>query len=74
MKSLNDSLRDEFEEILNKEQYKIIIAEKKLDVGILKKAFETLLKHKSDADAIDKSKTEFENYLINTIKINKHDN
>lgn len=74
MKSLNDSLRDEFEEILNKEEYKIIIAEKGLNVSILKKAFDILLRHKSDADAIDKSKTEFENYLINTIKINKHDN
>lgn len=74
MKSLNDSLREEFEEILKKEDYKIIIAEKRLDLVILKKAFDTLLKHKTNADAIDKSKTEFENYLINTIKINKNDN
>jgi hypothetical protein len=74
MKSLNDSLRDEFEEFLNKEDYKAIIAEKRLNVVILKKAFDILLKHKSDSDATDKSKTEFENYLINTIKINKYDN
>jgi hypothetical protein len=74
MKSLNDSLREEFDEILDKEEYKKIIEDKKLDLTVLKKAFDTLLKYKSDAEAIDKSKTEFENYLINYFKIQKNDN
>jgi hypothetical protein len=74
MKSLNDSLRDEFVEILNKDEYKKMILDGGLDINILKKAFDTLLKYKSDSDAIDKSKTEFENYLINYFKIQKNDN
>lgn len=51
-----------------------MIEDKKLDLIVLKKAFEILLKYKSDAEAIDKSKTEFENYLINYFKIQKNDN
>jgi hypothetical protein len=73
MKSLNDALREEFNEILEKEEYKNIIEAKDLDINILKKAFEVLLKNKSDSDAIDKSKTEFENYLINHIKTKRND-
>lgn len=74
MKSLNDSLRDEFNEILQKEQYKDIIEQNNLDSDILKKAFDTLLRYKSDADMVDKSKTEFENFLINLFKSQKNDN
>jgi hypothetical protein len=74
MKSLNDSLREEFEEILNKDNYKEVIEEKKLELVVLKKAFDTLLKYKTDSDAIEKSRTEFETYLINHIKTNKNDN
>lgn len=48
MKSLNDSLREEFDEILDKEEYKKIIKDKNLDLTVLKKAFDTLLKYKSD--------------------------
>jgi hypothetical protein len=74
MKSLNDSLREEFNQILDKEVNKKIIKDKNLDLTVLRKAFDTLLKYKSDAEAIDKSKTEFENYLINYFKIQKNDN
>jgi hypothetical protein len=74
MKTLNDSLREEFNEILDTDKYKKIIEIKNLDINILKRAFETLLKYKSDADAIDKSKTEFENFLINHLKTLKNDN
>ena len=73
MKSLNDSLRDEFNDILQREEYKKIIGEKNLDLNVLKKAFDTLLKYKSDTDMIDKSKTEFENFLINYFKAQKND-
>ena len=65
MKSLNDSLRDEFNEILQKESFKDIIEQTNLDLDVLKKGFDTLLRYKSDADMVDKSKTEFENFLIN---------
>lgn len=74
MKSLNDSLRDEFSDILQKEEYEKLIEEKNLDVTILKKAFDVLLKFKADSDMIDKSKTEFENYLINHFKSQRNDN
>ena len=74
MKSLNDFLRDEFSEILQKDEYRKVIEEKNLDVNVLKKAFDTLLKYKSDVDMVDKSKTEFENYLINYFKSQKNDN
>ena len=74
MKSLNDSLRDEFSEILQKDEYRKVIEEKNLDVNVLKKAFDTLLKYKSDVDMVDKSRTEFENFLINYFKSQKNDN
>jgi len=74
MKSLNDSLRDEFNDILQREEYKKIIDEKNLDLNILKKAFDTLLKYKSDSTMLNQSKTEFENFLINYFKTQKNDN
>ena len=74
MKSLNDSLRDEFSEILQKDEYRKVIEEKNLDVNVLKKAFDTLLKYKSDVDMVAKSRTEFENFLINYFKSQKNDN
>ena len=74
MKSLSDSLREEFNEILNKPEFIKIIEDEKLDVIVLKRAFDTLLKYKSDPEALEKSKTEFENYLINHFKIKKNDN
>ena len=37
MKSLNDSLREEFDEILNKIEYKTIIDNEGLDKAVLKK-------------------------------------
>ncbi|SEF67090.1 hypothetical protein [Sphingobacterium lactis] len=74
MKSLNDSLRDEFSEILQRDEYRKVIDEKSLDVNVLKKAFDILLKYKSDVDMVDKSRTEFENYLINYFKSQKNDN
>ncbi len=74
MKSLNDSLREEFNDILNREEYKKLIKDKKLDIVILNKAFDTLLKYKSDPDSIESSRLEFENYLVNYFKIRKNDN
>lgn len=74
MKTLNDSLREEFAGLLEKEEYKKNIMDNNLDINVIKKAFDILLKCKSDAEAVDKSKTEFENYLINYFKVKKNDN
>lgn len=74
MKSLNDSLRDEFSEILQKHDYRKIIKENHLDLNILQRSFDILLKYKYNSDLNDKSKTEFENYLINHFKSKKNDN
>jgi hypothetical protein len=74
MKSLNDTLREEFDEILNKDEYKKTIEQENLDKSLLIKAFNSLLKYKSDINSLDKSKTEFENFLINYFKIKKNDN
>jgi hypothetical protein len=74
MKTLNDTLREEFDDILKKEEYKIIVEDNNLDLIVLRQAFEILLKHKSNSELIDSSKTEFENYLINYFKNPKNDN
>lgn len=68
MKSLNDSLREEFNNILNQNEFSEKIQSDKLDAGTLNKAFDVLLKFKSDPDATDKARSEFENYLINHLK------
>lgn len=74
MKTLNDSLRDELNFILQKEEYKNYIEQNKIDLCVLKKAFNILLERKSDANMIDTSRTEFENFLINHFKFKKNDN
>lgn len=74
MRTLNDSLRDELNLIIEKEEYKDYIEQNKIDMGVLKKAFDILLERKSDANMIDTSRTEFENYLINHFKSKKNDN
>jgi hypothetical protein len=65
MKSLNDSLREELNGILSKDEYLEKIKVNELDINILNKAFDVLLKFKSDSDLADKARGEFENYLIN---------
>lgn len=65
MKSLNDSLREEFNTILAKEEFLEKIQIDGLDINILNKAFDVLLKFKSDSDLTDRARGEFENYLIN---------
>lgn len=75
MKSLNDNLKEEFEEILTTSEIQELISNKKLDMGIIKKAFEKLLDNKTGLDEnslIDKGRAEFETYIINTIKTKTH--
>lgn len=71
MKTLNDSLRDEFLEVLNND-FQSKIEEDSLDIEILKKAFDVLLRFKLDSDLTDKGRGEFENFLINYLKTIKN--
>ena len=70
MKSLNDSLREEFNKILKEDGFPDRIEKEKLNSAILNKAFDVLLKFKSTPDLKDKARGEFENYLINHLKTN----
>lgn len=70
MKSLNDSLREEFKNILNEKEFQERILNENLDSNTLNKAFDVLLKFKSNSDLKDKARGEFENYIINHLKTN----
>jgi len=75
MKSLNDNLREEFDEILKTPEITNLITTKKLDAQIISKAFEKLLDNKYGVDessAIEKGRAEFETYIINTLKTKNH--
>jgi len=71
MKSLNDTLREEFRNSLNNKNLEDTVKKENLDSVILEKAFNVLLKYKSDKENIDKARGEFENFLINSLKSNK---
>ncbi len=75
-KTLNDSLRDEFNEILKLEEAKQAIRADGLDLRIIIKAFDQLLASdkflSAHQDEIDRTRSEFENYIINTLKSEKH--
>jgi hypothetical protein len=74
MKSLNDSLREEFSNILEEEELKAFIKSKMLDMNIIRGAFNKLLENKTGADSHDlikKGRAEFETYIINTLKTNQ---
>jgi hypothetical protein len=68
MKTLNDSLREEFKTALKKENLLEKIENQQLDKEVLEKAFDILLKFKSSPDVLDKARGEFENYLINHLR------
>ena len=68
MKTLNDSLREEFRNSLKNENLLKKVENQKLDVEVLQKAFDILLKFKSNPDLVDKARGEFETYLINHLR------
>jgi hypothetical protein len=75
MKSLNDNLREEFNDILKTSKYEEIISNKKMDMSIITKAFEKLLENKTGSDEnslIDKGRAEFETLIVNTIRTKSH--
>lgn len=70
MKSLNDALRDDFgKELLSKEILERIELYS-LDQSLITKAFDVLLKFKSNPDLVDKARAEFENFVINQLRSN----
>jgi hypothetical protein len=75
-KSLNDSLREEFAAILADPEYRQVISSKKLDDQLIKSAFEKLLSGdrflEAQPEDIDKTRSEFENYILNTLKTKRH--
>ncbi len=68
MKTLNDILRQEFHSILFTEDFTTDISKNNLEPEIIKQSFEILLEFKSNPNSVDRAKTEFENYIINTLK------
>ena len=71
MKSLNDSLREEFGNILSEPEIQNIIEEKNLDRNLINRAFSKLLDNKNGGDVdelVKKGRAEFETYIINTLK------
>jgi hypothetical protein len=68
MKTLNDSLREEFRNSLKNENLLQKVEKQELDKEVLEKAFDILLKFKSSPDLVDKARGEFENYLINHLR------
>lgn len=68
MKTLNDTLREEFRKELNNSKLLFKIESHDLDDQVLEKAFDVLLKFKSNPDLKDKARGEFENYLINQLR------
>lgn len=75
MKSLNDSLREEFAEILKEPEMLEMVKFRNLDPTIIQRAFEKLLDNKYSSDdnsSIDKGRADFETYIINTLKTKRH--
>ncbi|MBK6498233.1 MAG: hypothetical protein IPG48_05815 [Saprospiraceae bacterium] len=75
MKSLNDNLRDEFQEILEDYELSILINTNRLDKRIINLAFEKLLANKMGDDEIElikKGRADFETYIINELKSQQH--
>lgn len=73
MKTLDDSLREEFYEILDQEEYKTKIELRRLDIDLIKNSFERLLENKYknlNEDELNDSRQQFQNYIINHFKVN----
>jgi hypothetical protein len=68
MKTLNESLREEFQNALSSQSVKEKISQDKLEIDILNKAFEVLLDHKYNSQSVERARGDFENFLINKLK------
>jgi len=71
MKTQNDTLREEFQVVLNRKEFQEEIEIKKLDPKLVNKFFEILLENNNGTDdsaIIDSGRARFETYIINTLK------
>ena len=79
MKSLKDSLREEFYEILNDEKIKEKINKNSLDDLLINKAFEKLIEKSNEKveiidDDINDERSQFQNLIVNHLKVNNNEN
>jgi hypothetical protein len=73
MKTLDDSLREEFYQILEQDEFKTKIELRQLDVDLIKNSFERLLENKYknlNEDELNDSRQQFQNFIINHFKEN----
>jgi hypothetical protein len=71
MKSLNDSLREEFYAILNEKEFQEKIKKSSLDELLIDKAFEKLITNKEIGiieDDINDARSQFQNLIVNYLK------
>ena len=71
MKSLNDSLREEFYAILKEEDFQEKIKKNSLDESLIDKAFEKLIVNKEIGiieDDINDARSQFQNLIVNYLK------
>jgi len=71
MKSLNDSLREEFYAILKENDFQEKIKKDSLDETLIDKAFEKLIDNKEIGlidDDINDARSQFQNLIVNQLK------
>lgn len=71
MKTLDDSLREEFYQILEQDEFKTKIELRQLDIDLIKNSFERLLENKYknlNEDELNDSRQQFQNFIINHFK------
>lgn len=68
MVTLNDSLRAEFKGLIEEKEFQDMIAKNDLDLELLQKSFEVLLKEKRNFNDVNKGRSLFQNYILNTLK------
>lgn len=75
MKSQNDTLREEFQKVLELKEFKDEITAKKLNPSFIKNFFEILLEKNNGSDDtsfIESNRLRFETFILNTLKEQKH--
>lgn len=73
MKTLDDSLREEFYQILELDEFKNKIELRMLDLELIKNSFDRLLENKYknlNEDELNDSRQQFQNFIINHFKEN----
>ena len=75
MKTQNDTLREEFQNVLSLKEFKEEIRQKKLNDSFIKNFFDILLEKNTgsdDEDNIKASRIRFETFILNTLKEQNH--